>query len=133
MPSTVVVFRVSVFIEKSVNCRNVKQTHENETTLRVSPTAFYSAIITVDNTDCSYGDEILVEFFHAPEINQPEDYIIKCANEPYTLEVNIENIDIQNIWIATRPDLVNIFLLTFFAFFKSSKDAKYLDPGRTFK
>ena len=31
------------------------------------------------------------------------------------------------------PDLVKIFLSIFFAFFKSSKDAKYLDPGLTFK
>ena len=31
------------------------------------------------------------------------------------------------------PDLVKTFLFIFFAFFKSSKDAKYLDPGLTFK
>ena len=31
------------------------------------------------------------------------------------------------------PDFVKTFLFIFFAFFKSSKEAKYLDPGLTFK
>ena len=31
------------------------------------------------------------------------------------------------------PDLVKTFLLIFFTFFKSSKEAKYLEPGLTFK
>ena len=31
-----------------------------------------------------------------------------------------------------KPDFVKIFLLIFFAFFKSSTEAKYLDPGLTF-
>ena len=31
------------------------------------------------------------------------------------------------------PDLVKTFLLIFFAFFKSSREAKYLEPGLTFK
>ena len=39
---------------------------ETGVTLTVTETAFYSAIITVDNTDCAYGDDILVEFFQSP-------------------------------------------------------------------
>ena len=78
-------------------------------TLTVTETAFYSAIITVDNTDCAYGDDILVEFFQSPEIVPVEDAIIKCANEGYTLEVNIENIDQLNsltyIWTLDGIDV----------------------------
>ena len=84
---------------------------ENETgvNLSVTETAFYSAIITVDNTDCAYGDDILVEFFQSPQITAVEDNIIKCANEGYTLEVNIENSDQLNsltyIWTLDGIDL----------------------------
>tara|TARA_Y100000991_G_scaffold215047_1_gene204308 strand:- start:1053 stop:3866 length:2814 start_codon:yes stop_codon:yes gene_type:complete len=84
---------------------------ENETgvTMSVTETAFYSAIITVDNTDCAYGDEILVEFFQSPSIITSENSIIKCANEPYTLEVNVENSDQLNsltyIWTLEGVDL----------------------------
>ena len=82
---------------------------ETGVTLTVTETAFYSAIITVDNTDCSYGDDILVEFFQSPVISPVEDAIIKCANEGYTLEVNIENSDQLNsltyIWTLDGIDL----------------------------
>ena len=82
---------------------------ESGVTLTVTETAFYSAIITVDNTDCSYGDDILVEFFQSPVISPVEDAIIKCANEGYTLEVNIENSDQLNsltyIWTLDGIDL----------------------------
>ena len=82
---------------------------ETGVTLTVTETAFYSAIITVDNTDCSYGDDILVEFFQSPVISAVEDAIIKCANEGYTLEVNIENSDQLNsltyIWTLDGIDL----------------------------
>ena len=82
---------------------------ETGVTLAVTETAFYSAIITVDNTDCAYGDDILVEFFQSPVISPVEDEIIKCANEGYTLEVNIENSDQLNsltyIWTLDGIDL----------------------------
>ena len=82
---------------------------ETGVTLSVTETAFYSAIITVDNTDCAYGDDILVEFFQSPQIVAVEDSIIKCANEGYTLEVNIENSDQLNsltyIWTLDGIDL----------------------------
>ena len=82
---------------------------ETGVTLAVTETAFYSAIITVDNTDCAYGDDILVEFFQSPVISPVEDEIIKCANEGYTLEVNIENSDQLNsltyIWTLNGIDL----------------------------
>ena len=82
---------------------------ETGVTLTVTETAFYSAIITVDNTDCSYGDDILVEFFQSPVISPVEDAIVKCANEGYTLEVNIENSDQLNsltyIWTLDGIDL----------------------------
>ena len=82
---------------------------ETGVTLAVTETAFYSAIITVDNTDCAYGDDILVEFFQSPVISPDEDDIIKCANEGYTLEVNIENSDQLNsltyIWTLDGIDL----------------------------
>ena len=82
---------------------------ETGVTLSVTETAFYSAIITVDNTDCAYGDDILVEFFQSPQIVAVENSIIKCANEGYTLEVNIENSDQLNlltyIWTLDGIDL----------------------------
>ena len=82
---------------------------ETGVTLTVTETAFYSALITVDNTDCSYGDDILIEFFQSPVISTVEDAVIKCANEGYTLEVNIENSDQLNsltyIWTLDGIDL----------------------------
>ena len=81
----------------------------NDVTLSVTETAFYSATITVDNTDCSYSDDILVEFFQSPVIVPVDEYVIKCANEGFELEVNIENIDQLNsltyIWTLDGIDL----------------------------
>ena len=76
--------------------------------LTVTETAFYSATITVDNTDCSYSDDILVEFFHSPIIS-PIETIRKCENEEFILEVIIENLDLLNdltyIWTHNGIDL----------------------------
>ena len=82
--------------------------------LTVTETAFYSATITVDNTDCSYSDDILVEFHQSPELTTLTPAVLKCANEGFTLEVNTENIDQLNsvtyIWtldgvdVQTGPD-----------------------------
>ena len=83
--------------------------NSNGVTLSVTETAFYSATITVDNTDCSYSDDILVEFFQSPVIVTVNDYVIKCANEGFELEVNIENIEQLNsltyIWTLDGIDL----------------------------
>jgi gliding motility-associated-like protein len=82
---------------------------ESEVTLSVTETGFYSATITVDNTDCTYGDEILVEFFQSPIVVPVEDNITKCANEEYTLVVNVENSEQLNsltyIWTLDGIDL----------------------------
>ena len=67
------------------------------TTLSVVETAFYRADIVINNTDCTFSDEILVEFFPNPEPEFPEPSIIKCANEEYTLEVNVTNADDPNM------------------------------------
>ena len=82
---------------------------ETSVTLTVTETAFYSAIITVDNTDCAYGDDILVEFFQSPIIVPVDNNIIKCANEGYTLEVSVENSGQLNsltyIWTLDGVDI----------------------------
>ena len=82
---------------------------ENGVNLTVSETAFYSATITIDNTDCAYSDEILVEFFPTPNISAVEDNILKCANESYTLEVDVANSAQMNsltyIWSLDGVDL----------------------------
>jgi gliding motility-associated-like protein len=81
----------------------------NDITLSVNETAFYSATIIVDNTDCTYSDDILVEFFQSPVIIPVNEYVIKCANEGFELEVNIENIDQLNtltyVWTLDGVDL----------------------------
>ena len=80
-----------------------------DVTITVTETAFYSATITVDNTDCTYGDDILVEFFQSPSIIAVDDNIIKCANEEFILEVYVENSDQLNsltyIWTLDGIDL----------------------------
>ena len=60
---------------------------QNEDTLVVTQTAFYSATITVDNTNCTYSDDILVEFFEVPNIIPVTNDIVKCANEGFTLSL----------------------------------------------
>ena len=81
----------------------------NDVTLAVSETAFYNATITVNNTDCTYSDDILIEFFENPIIISEEMNIIKCANTDYMLEVNIENDNQLNsltyIWSLDGVDL----------------------------
>ena len=82
---------------------------ENGVNLTVSETAFYSATITIDNTDCAYSDEILIEFFPTPDVSAVEDTILKCANESYTLEVDVANSGQMNsltyIWSLDGVDL----------------------------
>ena len=82
---------------------------ESGVTLNVTETGFYSALITVDNTDCTYGDDIIVQFFQSPDITPVEDVSMKCANEDYTLEINIENSDQLNsltyIWTLDGVDV----------------------------
>ena len=64
----------------------------NDVTLAVNETAFYSANIVINDTDCTFTDEILVEFFPVPVVEAIDENVIKCINEQYTLEVNINNI-----------------------------------------
>ena len=70
---------------------------ETGTTLSVIDTAFYRADIVINGTDCTFTDEILVEFFPNPEVSFAEDSIIKCANEAGTLEALVAN--------ANDPDM----------------------------
>jgi gliding motility-associated-like protein len=64
---------------------------ENDVTLTVNETAFYSANIVINETDCTFSDEILVEFFAVPDLVAIDNNIIKCANEDYLLEVVVTN------------------------------------------
>jgi len=68
----------------------------SDVTLAVSETAFYSANIVINDTDCTFTDEILVEFFPVPEVIAVDDNIIKCANEDYLLEVEVTNANLLN-------------------------------------
>jgi hypothetical protein len=68
----------------------------NDVTITVSETAFYSANIVINGTDCTFADEILVEFFPVPNVIAVDDNIIKCANEDYLLEVEVTNSDELN-------------------------------------
>ena len=65
---------------------------ENGVNLAVTETAFYSANIVINETDCTFSDEILVEFFPVPEVISTEEYLIKCVNEELTLGVEIANL-----------------------------------------
>ena len=64
----------------------------NNVSLTVTETAYYSADIVVNETDCTFSDEILVEFFPVPDVQAIDENVIKCVNEQYNLEVNINNI-----------------------------------------
>ena len=68
----------------------------NDVNITVSETAFYSANIVINGTDCTFADEILVEFFPVPIVIAVDDNIIKCANEDYLLEVEVTNSDELN-------------------------------------
>ena len=69
---------------------------ETSTTLSVVDTAVYSAEITIDNTDCSFSDDVLIEFFPVPQPSFTQPSIIKCANEEFMLELDVGNIDDLN-------------------------------------
>lgn len=69
-------------------------------TLEVTTTANYRAEITINGTDCVFADEVLIEFFPNPELSFTDESIIKCANEEFVLEVNLDN--------ANNPDLNSI-------------------------
>ena len=63
----------------------------NDVTITVTETAFYSANIVINGTDCTFADEILVEFFPVPVVVAMDDNIIKCVNESYIIEVEVPN------------------------------------------
>ena len=79
----------------------------NSTTLNVGTTAFYRAEIVINGTDCTFTDEILVEFFPNPEVSFAEDSIIKCANEAFTLEALVANADNPNMGPLTYVWTIN--------------------------
>ena len=70
---------------------------ETSTTLSVVDTAFYRADIVINGTNCTFTDEILVEFFPNPEVSFAEDSIIKCANEAGVLEALVANANDPNM------------------------------------
>lgn len=70
---------------------------ETGTTISVGTTAFYRADIVINGTDCTFSDEILVEFFPNPEVSFESASIIKCANEANTLEALVANADDPNM------------------------------------
>ncbi len=70
---------------------------ENTQFLQVGETAFYRADLAINGTDCTFSDEILVEFFPNPQVSFDVPSIIKCANEPFTLEANVANANDPNM------------------------------------
>jgi len=64
--------------------------------LSIIDTAVYSAVITIDGTDCSFTDDVLIEFFPLPQPSFTEPSIIKCANEEFTLQLDVANISDLN-------------------------------------
>jgi gliding motility-associated-like protein len=64
---------------------------ESNVNLAVTETAFYSANILINGTDCTFNDEILVEFFAVPDVVAIDDNIIKCVNESHIIEVEVTN------------------------------------------
>ena len=73
----------------------------SDVTLAVSETAFYSANIVINDTDCTFTDEILVEFFSVPNVIAVDENVIKCANEDYILEVEVTNANELNSKVKT--------------------------------
>ncbi|NNL15309.1 MAG: T9SS type B sorting domain-containing protein [Flavobacteriaceae bacterium] len=69
---------------------------ESSTSLAVTDTAVYTAVITINDTDCSFSDDILIEFFQVPQPEFAEPSIIKCANEEFILQVNVANVNDLN-------------------------------------
>ena len=72
----------------------------NQQTIEVGTTAFYRAEITVNNTDCVFMDEVLIEFFPNPDVSLPDD-VIKCANESLILEATVANENDPNMSTLT--------------------------------
>lgn len=72
---------------------------EGETgqTLQVGETAFYRAEIVINGTDCTFADDVLIEFFPNPEVSFDEPNIIKCANEDMMLEARVANANDPNM------------------------------------
>ena len=68
----------------------------NDVNITVSETAFYSANIVINGTDCTFADEILVEFFPVPVVVAVDDNIIKCLNESYIIEAEVTNAEELN-------------------------------------
>lgn len=68
----------------------------SSSTLSIIDTAVYSAVITIDGTDCSFSDDVLIEFFYLPQPLFAEPDIIKCANEEFTLQLEVANISDLN-------------------------------------
>ncbi|SFU78530.1 Fibronectin type III domain-containing protein [Pustulibacterium marinum] len=68
---------------------------EGETTgtLSVTDTGNYEAIVTYNNTTCSYSDDITIEFFPVPEPYFDVESIIKCANEQEVLTAYVSNLN----------------------------------------
>ena len=68
----------------------------NDVNITVSETAFYSANIVINGTNCTFVDEILVEFFPVPVVVAVDDNIIKCLNESYVIEAEVTNAEELN-------------------------------------
>jgi len=83
---------------------------ENSVNLAVDETGNYTANIVIDNTDCSFTDDILVEFFPVPEVIAVDDNVIKCVNESLVLAVEVSNASqfvnsLTYIWTLDGVDL----------------------------
>ena len=64
---------------------------ETSQTIDVNTTAFYRADIVIDGTDCTFSDEILIEFFPNPEIAPIQNPVVRCVGLEVTLGVEILN------------------------------------------
>ena len=83
---------------------------ENSVNLAVVETGNYTANIIIDNTDCTFSDDILVEFFPVPEVIAVDDNVIKCVNENLLLAVEVSNTSqfinpLTYIWTLDGVDL----------------------------
>ena len=64
-------------------------------------TAFYSVEIAINGTDCTFSDDILIEFFDNPIPVPVVDEITRCSGLEVTLEVEVNNSDIPDTLIYT--------------------------------
>ncbi|NNF73900.1 MAG: gliding motility-associated C-terminal domain-containing protein, partial [Flavobacteriaceae bacterium] len=82
-------------------------------TLEVGVTGFYRAEISINGTDCTFADEVLIEFFPNPEVSFAENSIIKCANEAFALDALVSNESDPNmgpltyIWVLDGVEVQN--------------------------